>query len=533
MLGTREYALVAPARWWSAVLVLSVTIALCLLHLPYPFYPDQAAFVSTARELADGIRYFGEFWDMKQPGIYWWYEITGSLFGFDALGVRLMDLCWSVFVTLMIWLVLRSRGSLVAILGPVFAFGSFYAAAETWHLSQVEWLVCGPLVVILWCVYPARSDENVRANLARYLLSGVMLGSVILLKTLLVPVAGVLILIAVGQERWIDRVPWSTLIKRRMVPAAAGVALVLVPVVICLALNGTLATAAWTTFVYPGIAVREYPPHSVYSLISSLRWFLHRVWMLTPWALWALYVGLRRQSRLIWLIAAWITVAFASITVQVLSYWQYHFDIFFVPVGILAAIGFADALSRLETNERRVLRGAAVAVLVLSAVAMMVVPLARKVRLVAATHSFPVDKGRALELALDDGVQDLIDAANAVRSLTVESDRIVVWGDPRMYFVMARRPVVEVDGGTIYSTSQLEDVAKVIRKKRPILFFMSNYRDPAITNHGGGIIPRVVEENYVRCYSNVAGTWYRLREGASATPTDTPLSTAVQPAPSL
>src|ERR1700722_15042713 len=117
------------ARAWSAALVVAVIAALCLLHLPFPLYSDQAAFVLIARELADGVRYFGEIWDMKQPGIYWWYELTGYLYGFDAFGVRLMDLCWSIFVSLMLWLILRRRGSLVSILGPVFGFGAFYAAA--------------------------------------------------------------------------------------------------------------------------------------------------------------------------------------------------------------------------------------------------------------------------------------------------------------------------------------------------------------------------------------------------------------------
>ncbi len=492
---------------------MAVCAALSALHLPFPLYTDQAAFVLIARELADGVRYFGEIWDMKQPGIYWWYELTGYLFGFNAFGVRLMDLCWSIFVSLMLWLILRNRGSLVAILGPVFAFGAFYAAAISWTLSQVEWLVCAPLVLLLWCLYTDQDSRSFKDTVARYCLGGAMLGAVALLKTMLIPVAGVMILVALGHDRWVETKSWPSVVKLAILPIAVGFSLVLAPILIHMAWNGTLATAVWTTFVYPAHAVREYQAHPVAMLMSSLRWFLKREWILTLLALWAMSVGIRQGSRLVVLLTAWITVAFISITAQVLSFWFYHFDVFFIPVGLLAAVGFAEVMDRLKyAPHPQLYRTTVAVVLALCAAGMMLPPLARKVQLIATTHAFPSDKQRSLELSMQDsGLQDLIDSANAVRPLTTESDRIVVWGDPRMYLVIGRRPLDEVDGGTIYLTSQLQDVAKVIRKKRPILFFMSKFRDSELTNHGGGIIPRVLDENYLPYYENNAGVWYRIR----------------------
>ena len=46
---------------------------LALLHLPYPFDHDQGLFMAGARAMADGARLYVDFWDMKQPGIYWYY----------------------------------------------------------------------------------------------------------------------------------------------------------------------------------------------------------------------------------------------------------------------------------------------------------------------------------------------------------------------------------------------------------------------------------------------------------------------------
>jgi hypothetical protein len=507
--------MVKAAHWWSAVFVVCVTVGLCLLHLPYPFFMDQALFMSAARELADGAHMYGDFWDLKQPGIFWWNELAGSLFGFDGLGLRLMDLCWSVVVALMLWLLLRSRGSLAATLGPLFSFGGFYAIATPWHLSQVEWLVGGPLVALIGCLCYERRTEKPGAILARYCLAGVMLAAVVLLKLVLITVAGIMMLIAIGQDRWIGGLPWATLLKRQIAPAAFGLALVLVPVLMYMQLAGTLSIAVWTTFVDPGEVLREYSHHSVRMLISSLRWFLVSEWILLPWALWALYIGLRQASRLVWLLAAWMMLGFASIAIQVLSYWQYHFDLFFIPVGLLASIGFVDVLARLKTDRKPMLRGAAVAAMALCAAITLVVPLARKALQIAASHPFPIDSRHGLELTLADGsTKGLVDAADAVRGMTRETDRIVSWGDARMYFLVGRRPIVQVDGGTNYLTSQLEIAAQTILEQRPKLVFISKYRDPEVTYHGGGLIPRVVEENYTRCYENAAGIWYRRRDRA-------------------
>ena len=535
------------AQWWSIALVACVTAGLCLLHLPYPFFMDQALFMSAARELADGARMYGDFWDLKQPGIFWWNELAGYLFGFDALGLRLMDVCWSLVVAAMLWLLLRSRGLLAATLGPILSFGSFYAVATPWHLSQVEWLVGGPLVILIGCLCAEPATTTTDADQAtsaarlarheprpieakgladgarnswdgtpaRYFLAGVMLAAVFLLKLILIPVAGVMMLIALGHDRWNRQVPWSALLWRQITPAVLGFASVFVPVLIYMQMVGTLSLAIWTTFVDPGEVLREYSHHSVRLLMSSLRWFLVSDWPLLPWALWALYVGLRQRSRLTWMLTAWITIGFAAIAVQVLSFWPYHFDLFFIPVGLLASLGFADVLARFKVNRQWMWHRAAAAAMVLCTVIAFVLPLARKAQYIAAVHPFPIDTRHGLELTSTDGsTRGLIEAADAVRGLTGETDRIVSWGDARMYFLVGRRPVVQVDGGTNYVTSQLQVAAKIILDQRPPLVFISKYRDPEVTNHGNALIPRVVAENYTRYYENAAGAWYRRRDTA-------------------
>ena len=472
--------------------------------------------MAAARDLSEGAHMYGEFWDLKQPGIYWWNELAGWLFGFDSLGIRLMDMCWSTTVALLLWLLLRSRGALSAALGPIFALAGFYAVAEPWMLSQVEWLVGAPLAVLMWCLCDEGNGEI--ASVARYSLAGSMLACVLLLKLILIPVAGLMLLIALAQERWVRQQPWAFIIKRQIVPALVGFVVLLVPVLLYMQAAGTLGMAVWTTFVDPGEVLREYPHHKVHMLLSSLHWFLGTVWYLIPWALWGTYTGLRQGSRLIWMLAVWVSIGFAAVAIQVLSYWPYHFDLFYIPVGMLAAIGFGDAWARAAARQAPSLRWAAAGALLVCLTMGLALPLGRKTHEVVAAHAFPVDRHDLLASTRNfGGPRELVEAAAAVRGLTHDSDRIVSWGDARMYFLTGRRPIVEIDGGTSYLTSQLASVAQVILKQRPALVFISKYRDPDVTYHGAGLIPRTVEENYTRCFENAAGVWYRLRNTETGT----------------
>jgi hypothetical protein len=85
-----------------AIAGLALVAVLALLHLWYPFDDDQGLFAFGARELAHGARIYADFWDLKQPGIYWYYEVAGSLFGFDEVGIHLFDLGWMLILCLVL-----------------------------------------------------------------------------------------------------------------------------------------------------------------------------------------------------------------------------------------------------------------------------------------------------------------------------------------------------------------------------------------------------------------------------------------------
>jgi hypothetical protein len=502
----------------GALIVVTLAALLAVLHLPYPLHEDQALFMYAAREMADGAQMYREFWDMKQPGIYWWYLASGSLFSFDAIGLRWMDLCWSVAVAWVLWAALRHRGALVAVLGPCLAFLSFYARTTQGHLSQVEWLVAGPIAVLLWCV--GSESEAERRVAWRYAVAGAMVAVVALFKSMAALLPAAMLAVAMAHARWKDGASWRALLTERALPALLGCAVVLLPVAAWMQLNGTLAEALWTAFVYPPQAVREYAHSPAIQLFYSLRWFLVGAGVLLPWAFWAVYNGLRRGLRLELLCTAWAACAAVIIALQVLSFWEYHFDLLFVPVGLLAALGFADVLERVSTDDRPGRTGrtgyrrAAVGLLVLSVAASMGWPLVRKTARVMAAMPFSPAQQHAFNSALDERYAVFAASADAVKGLVQAPDRIIVWGDARLYFMVGRRPVVEVNGSTFYLAKQVEQVAELIRKSPPPLIYIGKHRN-RMTFHGGGVLPRAVNELYEVRYEDVNGVWYQRRAGVS------------------
>lgn len=508
----------SPIKPFSALglwLVVLFVAALAVLHLPYPFGQDQATFTWGGKALTEGAVLYRDFWDMKQPGIYWWYEASGRLFGFDSFGIRWMDLCWAVVVAPILWAAVRPRGELAAVLAACLSFGAFYAKAGYFELSQVEWLIGGPLAVALWSLGSERPANDTHGTSWRYALVGVMVTVIGVFKVMeaLLPLS--MAAVAMAHSRWRQGYGWRVLALEQAVPLFLGIVLSALPIALWMLLDGTLSGALWTAFVYPPEALREYQRHPLIHLVWGLSWYSKGNLWLAPWAIWAAYQGVRRGSRLELLCLAWGLSAALIISMQLLSYWQYHFDLLFIPLGVLAALGFCDVLARLKQGGSVVLRRCAIAAMAVSVIASIGFPLIRKTEQFARAIPFSPERVRAFQDEVDDRFAVYRASAETVQRLSKPTDRIVVWGDQRIYFVVEREPVLQVNGNTRFLARKLDDAVEYIRKTKPPLVYMGKGRDD-LTLHGGGVLPKIVEELYTPCYEDREGTWYRLRSPSNS-----------------
>ena len=81
----------APLGWADAATLGLVALA-GLVNLPVPFDTDQGFFTTGARQLLAGDALYRDFWDLKQPGIFWFYLAAGRIAGFHEIGIHAVEL---------------------------------------------------------------------------------------------------------------------------------------------------------------------------------------------------------------------------------------------------------------------------------------------------------------------------------------------------------------------------------------------------------------------------------------------------------
>lgn len=483
---------------------------LALLHVPYPFDHDQGLFMAGARAMADGARLYADFWDMKQPGIYWYYLAAGEAFGFDEVGLHVLDLLWMLALAWVLIAIARRtmRSNLVVALTPLICLGPFYAATSPWHLSQIEIIVALPLAGTIALLLEARCED--RSLAARFAAAGALTALVVVLKAMLAVVPAAMIALALSDVRRASDTTPRELVARGIVPALAGGIAALLPAWIYLAHTGTLGDALWTLLTYPRLALSEYPTAPPWRLRLGIEWFVHATWPLLPFALIGAWNDLRRRSRLAMLATVWLVGSGVETLAQSLSWWEYHFDLFFVPLGLLAARGF-DLAASAPSRFARVGRGLA-AIGLAALAATIAVPVAHKASVVLADPSPFADRVAVME-RIDRGFETIVQEERLLDDpAALPGDIAVLGGDGRM-MLYAHRPILwKVNGAAHFLAWQVRDEAAAIEQDRPAYIYLapgSRY----LYTHGTDEIERYVASHYVAKLRDVRdGVWYERNE---------------------
>jgi hypothetical protein len=343
-----------PAIWVQAlvaVVALAVVTVLGAVRLADPFDGDQSLFLQYAEAIGRGAVLYTDIWDNKQPGIFAFYLVAGSIAGFTEVGIRLFELVYHLTFAVVLVVTLRSwlHTWWLATLAPIACIGAYYATTGTWHLTQTEFLVAFPLYLALWlAAAPWRTVQGRRLAL---LFAGVFAGVVIAFKLVFAPIVLVGWLLSLWTSE--DPVDPRSAILDRALPAALGVAIVAGTVAGWFGANGATAEFLWVTFTYPLLAASEIAGAPLSRLLRSAGWYALAA---APWLLLAAAAGVRWKGRRVdWMtvqLVAWVVMGAAVILAQRFSWWEYHFTLFIVPVGLLAVRG-ADGLIAIARPSRQ------------------------------------------------------------------------------------------------------------------------------------------------------------------------------------
>ena len=335
---------------------LIVVALIAAIHVPFPFYNDQATFTLGALKLHQGAVMYVDFWDLKQPGIYFIYLFAGSIFGFSERGVHTFEaLYWMAFaVVLLATLAHEFRHHWIVALAPLLTIGMYYAAAGAWHLTQVESLAGFPLYVAVW-----GSVAATKAARNRWLLlfiAGFAGAVVVLLKFLfIIIVFGIWIAVALTSRS--RRTPAGSAFGDT-IAVACGFLIPLVVAIGYFSVHHAIAPLVQTTFVLPLQMFGHLPRQGVNVLVSDVSWFVPRFSPIIVLGVVGAWAAMRSSGNALQFgLLAWILLALLVIVMQTQSWWQYHFMLLFVPLGVLAAYGLDAAL--LLIAKQRVMPAAA------------------------------------------------------------------------------------------------------------------------------------------------------------------------------
>ena len=119
-----------------------------------PFRGDQALFTEYAKRMHAGAVLYRDLWEVTNPGVFWFYQLAGTAFGFTEDGVHLGEWLWWVgFVLVVGFAVKRAHGLSKWPLAPAVLVGGIYfltSCSDPSHLTKAEGLAAFPLFLTAW-----------------------------------------------------------------------------------------------------------------------------------------------------------------------------------------------------------------------------------------------------------------------------------------------------------------------------------------------------------------------------------------------
>jgi len=503
------------------LLVLAAVAVAGLAAVPLPFSGDQALFSTGAAALSHGAAYYRDFWDIKQPGVYWWHQAAAAVFGPGPVGAHLFLLGWSLALALVLQLGTRDwfRRPWIPSLLPVAVVLPPLVAPDVADLTQIEHLVALPLAVLVIAAWRAAGARSWRWALLAGLAGGVLLVFKLLFVLLVV-------VVAVGAA-WHARRQEARGGRRAAVAAAVGLAVPVLAAVLALLAAGAGAGLLWrTTAVIP--------------LQVGAGAELHRPWMLKAMALHVLpYLSLTAPLALLavlpsrrprgaggrglppGLAGTMLGLVAATLAVVAGQRWSNYQPLtLLLPVGVLAGAGgerLVDLLAGPWSRPRAARRIAPVVG------ALLLVPAAVAAGSAAATlagHGFGVtaaDRAALIAAASPDNARVRAEA-DVARAWVPPGSSFYALGNPLYYPLLGCGQALGISGWAAEQMTrrQWQEWTRELRDVRPRHVYVDG-RSGAFLRERAPAAQAVLDGRYRVTRSGGvrdAGTWYESLDPA-------------------
>lgn len=417
-------------------------------------------FLVYSQKIENGAILYRDIWDIKQPAIFIFYLVAGKFFDYNEAGIHLFEIIYWLSLALIMIIGLRNyfNKMLFAVLVPLFTIGIYYSVSGSWHLTQTEGLVCFPLFMTLWFCQKFLENPN-RKSLV--FLSGICGGIVVLFKLLFIII---LFLFWFAFLVYCYFLFFKTDKRQRLIInglIALGFLTPIVLVILYFAYNDSLSILFYTTFVYPykaAVSVTDGDRSQVFR--DGIVWFFKSYFPVLALTIIFLILKLKSffterlkgrrfnldpQSFLLLGLTMWIFSGFAVILIQPFSWWEYHYSLLMLPLGIIAVKGLDNLFEKVKTTSDLLWKTPLLLIIM-----FLFIPTARRLIHKINQYNQPivVKVGQKELKVTGDNLENYNLIAAETAFLTAENKRsgIFVISDPLYYYLSNSTPAISSNG---------------------------------------------------------------------------------------
>ena len=488
-------------------LVLICVLIIGLIHLPFPFGGDQSLFTTGALEMQQGKVLYRDFWDLKQPGIYYFYFLAGTFFGFNEIGIHIFELLYMVLFSIILQLTLKTyfRHQIIASIVPLLTVGVYYIASYPRQLTQVEGLVGLPLFLCLWLTYESFSHEG-KQRFAKLLISGFMGGIVLIFKLIFLPILLAFWLTILLHFILIKHQNFQKIFIEICLPIFLGIIFPLLVVVSYFAWVNSLSIVYKTFFVYPSQVVAN-GKFNISKLLFGTVWFLKNFVTLVLIATVAVNVSLRKYKNLLTLLlVVWFVLGLGIIFLQTRSLWSYHYLLLFVPTGILATKGLDILWQPLKELNSPLIK---ILMSFLFLFPLLLNLQSKSVALVKNNFALTEDTRFKYQTVFRKDYTLLRSEVDFLSQPGSLSGEIFVAGDPSIYYLSGRTQATSLNAWSLelFLSEQWPQLLEELDLSKPPYIFISNNYQTLIKKEFPKIL-ELIEKRYHILSKTTDGIWY-------------------------
>jgi hypothetical protein len=474
---------------WLDVVALCAVFGTGLSHVYSPFAGDQFLYLVGAHKVAHGVMY-REFWDLKQPLIFYFYAAAGQLFGFTEAGIHLFEAFYqTIFAAALIAVCApRFRFRWVASIVPLLTIVPYYAFANNDALTSVEALAGFPIfLAAFWATDSLRTE---RGSIWRATAAGIAGGLAAALKLAFLPLVVALwaVPLTLGIRR--DGSRRFRLALFLILGCAAPLAILAVH----FKAAGVLNVALLTTFVDPLVIFQQLAPAYRSPFWLETGEFARAMWPLVTLAFIGMLSDRRRPDVLSRQMAVWIVAGFALIVLQVWSFY-YKFFIVVVPMGVLSASGIDGlwSVARARGGWTKVLLVGTFGVMVASSTLV-------GLRMRSRWFLWASENQRATA-----SERSFLNRADA------RPGPIYIFGDPRMYYYSGRDQAVSINGWSpqLLLPAEWHRLRDELDLAAPPYIMVQSTFMPIVRKEPAMVA--FISSRYRVAFTSRDGTWYERR----------------------